>query len=105
LNVHWEEIYGVEAVSPVPSRRAEYTVSIGKRSPGTYTLIVSNDGEDMAIASFTVAGDTSNPLSTGWSFLYQFLGNRADSSPQSFINRWQGNVFFHGYDDGMIHQF
>jgi hypothetical protein len=81
VNVHWEEIYIVAAVWPTPSHREEYTVSIGKLNPGNYSLIVTNDGKDTAMASFSVTGgDASNPVSTGWSFLDQLLGHHDESS-------------------------
>jgi hypothetical protein len=89
VDLHWVRKGGVIAVWPVPFGRQEYTVSIGKWNPGKYTVFVSNDGKDMAAASFVIAGETSGGASSGWSLTDGLLRSRADqnSSSESLIDR------------------
>ena len=65
LDLHWVQTGCVIAVWPPPYSRKKHTESIGKWSPGTYTVIVNNDGRDMGVASFTVTAETSEPAPAG----------------------------------------
>ncbi len=66
VDVHWQQIYTLVAVPP---RCAEYTVSLGKRSPGTYVVSVTNDGKPAGLAHFTVVNSVPQPSPTVWSLI------------------------------------
>jgi hypothetical protein len=98
VNVHWKDIYAVIAVYPVPWFRHDYTVSLGKLSPGTYVVVVANDDngtiKDRSLISFAVAADGSvpEPEPPAGNLIDQLLEKSGNPDPagQAAIDRLRG---------------
>jgi hypothetical protein len=106
VDVHWELLYTLVAVPP---HREEYTVSLGKRKPGTYSVLVTNDDDgaraDSGFAHFTVIAGDTEPSSTGGSLIDLLFGSidTPDSSGESAIDRLKDLLDESPFGDGVLH--
>jgi hypothetical protein len=83
LDLEWVAITGVPEY-----HWQQHTESIGKWNPGTYTVVVSNNGTTAACTLFTVIAETSESASnsSAWSIIDQWLSG-LNSNGESLADR------------------